>query len=82
MLERYIEHFIIKGKSVYERSITVFLFFFDSFDIRKRKSDIYEKYLFPAFFGATDGNFGEIQRHAIVITYMFVTNDRCEDTYL
>ena len=34
-------------------------FFFGSFDIRKRKSDIYEKYLFPVFFGATDGNFME-----------------------
>ena len=25
---------------------------------------------------------GEIQRHAIVITYMFMTNDRCEDTFV
>ena len=25
---------------------------------------------------------GEIQRHAIVITYMFMTNDRCEDSFV
>ena len=25
---------------------------------------------------------GEIQRHAIVITYMFMTNNRCEDTFV
>ena len=36
------------------------LFFFGCFYFRKRKSaDIYEKYPFPVFFGATDGNFME-----------------------
>ena len=25
---------------------------------------------------------GEIQRHAIVITFMFLTNDRCEDSFV
>ena len=25
---------------------------------------------------------GEMQRHAIVITYMFMTNDRCEDSFV
>ena len=25
---------------------------------------------------------GEIQRHAIAITYMFMTNDRCEDSFV
>ena len=25
---------------------------------------------------------GEIQRHAIVTTYMFMTNDRCEDSFM
>ena len=35
-------------------------FFFGCFYFRKRKSaDIYEKYPFPVFFGATDGNFME-----------------------
>ena len=47
--------------SVYERSIEVFLFFFlGCVYFRKRKSaDIYEKYPFLVFFGATDGNFME-----------------------
>ena len=36
------------------------LFFFGCFYFRKRKSsDVYEKYQFPVFFGATDGNFME-----------------------
>ena len=50
--------------SVYERSIEVslfFLFFFlGCFCLKMLKSaDIYEKYLFLVFFGATDGNFTE-----------------------
>ena len=49
--------------SVYERSILgfpVFFLFFFCFYFRKRKSaDIYEKYPFLVFFGATDGNFME-----------------------
>ena len=37
-----------------------FPLFFWFFYFRKRKSaDIYEKYPFPVFFGATDGNFKE-----------------------
>ena len=37
-----------------------FCFFFFCFYFRKRKSaDIYEKYPFLVFFGATDGNFME-----------------------
>ena len=37
-----------------------FFFFFGCFNFRKRKSaDIYEKYPFPFFFGATDRNFME-----------------------
>ena len=44
----------------FQCSIKVFPFLFWFFYFRKRKSaDIYEKYPFPVFFGATDGNFME-----------------------
>ena len=57
-------HLYSQIRSVYERSIEVslfFLFFFlGCFCLKKLKSaDIYEKYLFLVFFGATDGNFTE-----------------------
>ena len=60
-----------------------FLFFFGlfCFYFRKRKSaKIYEKYLFLVFLGAADRNFTE--KYSIVITYMFMTNDRCEDSFV
>ena len=74
--------------SVYQRSFEVFFFFFLSFFFglfcfyfRKRKSaKIYEKYPFLVLFGATDRNFTE--KYSIVITYMFMTNDRCEDSFV
>ena len=46
--------------SVQSRFSSLFFFFFGCFYFRKRKSaDIYEKYPFPFFFGATDRNFME-----------------------
>ena len=58
-----------------------FPLFYGCFYFRKRKSaKIYEKYPFLVFFGTTDGNFTE--KYSIVITYMFMTNDRCEDSFV
>ena len=70
--------------SVHLKFSSFFFFFFFwlfCFYFRKRKSaKIYEKYLFLVFLGATDRNFTE--KYSIVITYMFMTNDRCEDSFL
>ena len=61
--------------------LSFFFFGLFSFYFRKRKSaKIYEKYPFLVFFGATDRNFTE--KYSIVITYMFMTNDRCEDSFV
>ena len=51
-------------KDIWEKSMEnngdEIAFFFGCFYFRKRKSaDIYEKYPFLVFFGATDGNFTE-----------------------
>ena len=52
--------FILLDYQCLRAFIRVFLFLFVFFYFRKRKSaDIYEKYPFPVFFGATDGNFME-----------------------
>ena len=70
--------------SVHSKFFFFFLSFFFGlfcFYFRKRKSaKIYEKYPFLVFFGATDRNFTE--KYSIVITYMFMTNDRCEDSFV
>ena len=52
------------------------LFFFWLFLLQKKRksADINEKYRWKLH--------GEIQRHAIEITFMFMTNDRCEDSFV
>ena len=69
--------------SKFSSFFSFFSFFFGlfCFYFRKRKSaKIYEKYPFLVLFGATDRNFTE--KYSIVITYMFMTNDRCEDSFV
>ena len=74
--------------SVYERSIEVFLFFFCFFVLVVFTSEsgnllIYRKMsISRLLWGDRWKLHGEIQRHAIVITYMFMTNDRCEDSFV
>ena len=75
--------------SVYERSIEVFLFFFVFvfvlvvFTSESGNLLIYRKMsIFRLLWGDRWKLHGEIQRHAIVITYMFMTNDRCEDSFV
>ena len=75
--------------SVYERSIEVFPFFFFFFFVlvvftsKSGNLLIYRKiFISRLLWGDRWKLHGEIQRHAIVITYMFMTNDRCEDSFV
>ena len=73
--------------SVYERSIQVFLcfvfFFLVVFTSESRNLLTYMKNIHFSFsLGDRWKLLGEIQRHAIVTTYMFMTNDRCEDSFV
>ena len=71
--------------SVYERSIEVFFFFFWLFLLRMRGNLlIYPKIsISRLLWGDRWKLHGEIQRQsAIVTTYMFMTNDRCDDSFV
>ena len=70
--------------SVYERSIKLFLFFLGCFYFRMHGNLlIYRKRSISRLLWGDRWKLqGEIQRHAIVITYMFMTNDRCEDSFV
>ena len=64
--------------------IKVFLFFFWLFLLQKAEICWHIRKISISCFLWSDRwkLHGEIQRHAIVITYMFMTNERCEDTFL
>ena len=74
--------------SVYERSILgfplfLFVFFFFVFTSESGNLLTYMKNIhFSFFLGDRWKLLGEIQRHTIVTTYMFMTNDRCEDSFV
>ena len=70
---------------VYERSIGVFFFFEGFFFLLRMRGNllIYRKMsISRLLWGDRWKLHGEIQRHAIVTTYMFMTNDRCEDSFV
>ena len=71
--------------SVYERSIKVFLFFFFWLFLLQKAEICWRirKVTISCLLWSDRWKLhGEIQRHAIVITYMFMTNDRCEDSFV
>ena len=61
-----------------------FFFFFGCFCFRMRGNlPIYRKMSISRLvWGDRWKLHGEMQRHAIVLTYMFMTNDRCEDSFV
>ena len=78
-------NFCFQILTVYERSIEgFFIFFFWLFLLRMRGNQlIYRKMSISRLLW--DGRWKlhrEIQRHAIVTTYKFMTNDRCEDSFV
>ena len=70
--------------SVYERLTKVSFFFFWLFLLGMRRILlIYQKLSISRFLWGDQWKLhGEIQRSAIVTVYMFMTNDRCEDSFL
>ena len=70
--------------SVYERSIEVFFFFFQLFLLRMRRNLLIHPKMSISrlLWGDRWKLQREIQRHAIVTTYIFMTNDRCEDNFV
>ena len=76
--------FLLSDSQCYERSIKVFFFFFWLFLLRMRGNLlIYRKMsISRLLWGDRWKPQGEIQRHAIVKTYMFMTNDRFEDSFV
>ena len=88
VLERYIGFepsdlfpLTIKRYSKCLQNYNYYFFVLFFFYFRERKSaKIYKKYPFLVFFRATDGNLTE--KYSIVTTYMFMTNDLCDDSFV
>ena len=69
---------------VNERSIEIVFFFFGLFLFKMRGNLLINRKMSISrlLWGDRWKLHGEIQRHAIVTTYMFMTNDRCEDSFV
>ena len=78
-------NFCFQILTVYERSIEgFFIFFFWLFLLRMRGNQLINRKMSISLL-LWDGRWKlhrEIQRHAIVTTYKFMTNDQCEDSFV